>query len=218
MFPGENGVLRYDETAEFYQTHMPDAKEAIRTTLYDSVTYAAAGQTSLQLFQNPKGQGGKTVADTNMTLAGQLPAGQAFLIEGISFICVPTANPTGTAAANNYLNDVYTFGKAGSLNLFISNKSYLDEAPLQKFPATVGLETGVALAVATTNANTDLYAKTQYAAWGGQFYDLSPAALMLVPTTNFSVTLSWPTALALPSNADMKIFCNLHGIMYRWIQ
>ena len=61
----------------------PGQIEATAQSLYDFQTYAAAGQTSLQFFQTPKGQGGKTAADTNLEQAGQLPAGKNFLVTSI---------------------------------------------------------------------------------------------------------------------------------------
>lgn len=207
-------VLSYDATADQYATHVPDAVEVIRQSLYDTATYLAAGQTELLFFQQPKGQNGKTIADTNMEIAGSLPAGKSFLIEGIGIHLFPTANPSGVAATTNFLNDIYTFAKGGNLNLFISSKSYLEESPLVCFPPQTGISNNPAVSttVAATSMNSD------NASLAGQVYMLSPTPLMLVPTTNFSVGLRWPAALPLPSTQNMKVVVKLYGVMYRWVQ
>jgi len=51
--------------------------------LYDTVTLATGVQ-SLDFFSVPQG-GAKTIADTNLTLPGQLPRGQAFEVHYIDF-------------------------------------------------------------------------------------------------------------------------------------
>ncbi len=66
-----------------YDVNRRGEYEGIRQTLYDSAAYAAAGQTQLQFFQIPQGQSSKTIADTNMKSAGQLPQPQHFLVESI---------------------------------------------------------------------------------------------------------------------------------------
>mgnify|MGYP000960570814 FL=1 len=60
--------------AQNYGVNVANVVEAIRQPIYDTVTYAAAGQTNLTFFALPIGQGGKTKVDTNMTTAGSLPA------------------------------------------------------------------------------------------------------------------------------------------------
>jgi len=59
--------------------------------LYDKLTVATSGTTELDFFQTPKGQGGKTDADTNLTTAGQVPGGQAYHVQGIRLIPDPMA-------------------------------------------------------------------------------------------------------------------------------
>ena len=70
--------------------------EGVTNTLYDSIAYAAAGQTQLTFFALPVGQGTglgggtKTLSDTNMTIAGSLPANQEFLVQSIELMFNPT--------------------------------------------------------------------------------------------------------------------------------
>ena len=208
-----NKTLRYTEAAKEYGVHFADEVEAIRQPLFDSATYLAAGQTQLSFFQTPQGQAGKTFADTNMTNAGTLPAGRAFLIEAITLMALPTANPE-SAAARNFANDVWTFFKGGQLELLITSKPYVQAGPLGLFPPKTGLSIGAA--AATTDAATTI--QIVYASASGEVFGVLPAPLMIVPTTNFNLTLNWPVALPTPSTADMKIFCHLWGMMYRWVQ
>lgn len=210
----DDAVLKYDKTADKYAVHVQDAKEVIRQTLYDTQTYLAAGQTQLSFFQAPVGQAGKTLQETNMELAGSLPAGKSFLVEGIGIHLVPTAAPVVATATANFINDIQTFAKAGFLKLQISSKDYLVEAPLGVFPPKTGLSVGSA--VATTTAATNMF--VNYASMAGEIYSLQPANLMIVPTTNFNITLNWPAALPLPSGADMKVIIKLYGVLYRWVQ
>lgn len=199
-----------------YNVNRPDQVEAIRSSLYDTLAYAQAGQTQLQFFQNPKGQNGKTIADTNMTSAGTLSSPQSFLVETIELYFFPTAVPSNLSAANTpalsaFIDDTYKFYKqGGALDFFIGSKSYLIEAPLLKFPPRCGLSgfTSSSDAASTGTASTS----TGYASAGGPVYELNPP-ILLVPTQNFVVSLNWPTAVAL--SAAGTVMCQLGGILYR---
>ena len=68
---------------------VPGMAEAIWQPLYDSATYPAAGTSALAFFQEAIGVNGKTVADTNMELNGQLAKGQAFLVTGVQVAFYP---------------------------------------------------------------------------------------------------------------------------------
>jgi hypothetical protein len=101
-----------------YNVNRPNQVEAIRSSLYDTQAYAAAGQTQLQFFQVPKGQSSKTFADTNMTSAGQLASPQSFLIETVELYFIPGVLPgvvgtANTASATNFMNDVSKFYTGG---------------------------------------------------------------------------------------------------------
>ncbi len=197
--------------------------EGIRQTFYDSTTYVLAGQTQLQFFQTPRGQSSKTIADTNMTSAGQLPQPQHFLVESIEILLFPGVLPTTkatTIAETEFANDMYTVEKSGSLNFFIGSKTYLEEAPLGRFPpkTKMGSESAHAISeLQAVAADSELQVSTDYAAWSGRPYYLDPPVL-LVPNQNFSVTLNWPAVVALPSGADAKVFVVLDGILYRQSQ
>lgn len=206
------GIPSLDELAQF-AVNRPGQVEVVRSSLYDFQAYAQAGQTQLQFFQVPKGQSSKTFADTNMTVAGVLPAPQSFLIESIEIYFFPAGDPSifGTAAAAENVNDVYDVFKSGWLELFIGSKPYLDEAPLGKFPPRCGLTGWAALSNASTE--TALQATSiSYASFGGPTYQLQPN-ILLTPSQNFIVTLNWPTAVAI--SAAGRIGINLGGVLYR---
>lgn len=208
------GVIPDLTQLQQYNVNRPDQVEAVRSSLYDTLAYAQAGQTQLSFFQLPKGQAGKTLADTNMTNAGSLPSPQSFLIETIELYFYPNGAPGsfGAQVAPNFLNDVYTFYKKGGwLELFIGSKAYLDEAPLQKFPPRCGLS-GFAAASDNTTTGAAMQTLVDYASAGGPIYELDPP-ILLVPTQNFIVTLNWPALV--PLVAAGTVVCQLGGVLYR---
>lgn len=197
--------------------------EAVRQSLYDFTTYAAAGQTQLSFFALPVGQSSKTLSDTNMVLAGQLPANQEFLINSVEIYFRPTtpapsASTVDAAVAAPALataiNDSYLVSRTGNLTLTIGSKSYLQEAPLGRFPPKTSFSVEAALALATTVAADSIESRIAVANWGGRPYLLSPADLRLVSTQNFGVTLNWPEGVQAITNAA-RIGVILDGVLYR---
>lgn len=198
-----------------YNVNRAGEIEGVRQSLYDFQTYATAGQTSLTFFQVPVGQNGKTKADTNMQIAGSLPAPQRFLIQSIEILFFSgkavDSFTVAAAALPQQADDVYTVAKSGWLDLFIGSKSYLTEAPIGRFPPRTGMKLESALA---TNSATVGELKSEYASMSGVPYQMEPP-ILLVPTQNFNVTLNWPAAVALPSGVDARIGIVLNGILYR---
>lgn len=197
--------------------------EAVRQSLYDFQTYPAAGTTQLTFFAIPVGQNGKTYSDTNLNLAGQLPANQEFLVQSIEVIFYPTVpavaaqNPAayGAGAAANIINDVYTVMRTGNLQFTIGSKDYLREAPIGRFPPKTHLEINAALAD-TTTAGANQQSRIAYAYAAGRPYLVSPVDLLLVSTQNFNVYLNWPEgAQPLPSGNSGRIGVILDGVLYR---
>jgi hypothetical protein len=195
--------------------------EAIRQSLYDYQAYAATGHTFLSFFSLPVGQAGKTQSDTNMTLAGQLPKNQEFLIQSVEIVIFPTT-PTvaaqmpsalGATAVQALVNDVYIIGRSGNLQMVIGSKPYLAEAPLGRFPPKTRLDIDAALSDATTAA-ANLAVRTGMAVWAGRPYVLDPAPLLLPENQNFSIQLNWPEG-AQPIANPARIGVVLDGILYR---
>jgi hypothetical protein len=202
--------------------------EGIRQSLYDFQPYAAAGSTILTFFAQPLGQGtavlgggAKSLSDTNMTLAGQLPTNQEFLIQSIEVALMP-ATPTvaaampaafGAQAAAVSVNDAYIVRRSGNLQLLIGSKPYLQEAPLMRFPPKAYFDLSAALSDATT-AGAAFQSRIAIAGAHGRPYMLHPASLLLTSNQNFSVTLNWPEGAQAISN-PAKIGVIMDGILYR---
>lgn len=189
-------------------------EEAIFQPLYDYQAYAAAGQTSLNFFQIPQGQSGKTLADTNMEAAGALPVPKRFLIQAIEIVFFSGVTPSthGAQAAAEFVNDVNAVAKSGHVQLFIGSKPYLDEAPIGVFPQSWGLGGFAAVADGTTLA-ADSQTLIQYARTVGRLYEIPP---ILIPSQqNFKVSINWPTAVATPSTVAGRIGVRLLGTLYR---
>jgi hypothetical protein len=205
----------------------PGQSEIIRQRLYDYQLLSNSGSTQLSFFQQPVGSGlttalggtvgaVKTLWDTNMTLGGTLPSGQAYMIESIEVVFFPgsvtTANtytPIGqsvfnaTAAATvaAAANDVNTFYQSGMLELNILSKNYLRETPLIAFPPKANFNLDAALA--SNSATTGEVALLQARAAGRPYY-IDPS-ISLQPAVNFEVVIKWPAAVALSFNSRVGV-------------
>lgn len=219
----------------------PDAVEAVRQPLYDRLIYPTAGTIQLRFFQLPLGQGVtsapggaagvKTLDDTNMESAGQLPSPKAFLATAIEVIFEAGSTATsnifapqppfsdagtltvitvGALASAGAANDVFNVISSGNLDLFIISKSYLQNARLDSFPphSYPCVDAALATSAATTGIACGLTR-----AVGRPFYINPPVLLM--PNTNFVVTTNWSVAVATPSGFNGRIMVRLDGFLYR---
>lgn len=199
--------------------------EVIHQSLYDFQTYAQAGQTSLNFFSLPKGQSGKTIADTNLTLAGVLPAPIHFVVQSLEVYFIPAPLPVTvetaadlTVVVPDYTNDVFEVWESGSLDFTIGSKSYLQEAPIGRFPQKTRINVDTSSALQTKQAiaaDQHWTLSSDYAAFSGRPYWIDPW-LLLVPTQNFSVELIWPAAVAISASARIGIV--MDGLLYRLSQ
>lgn len=207
-----------------------DVWEAVTQSLYDSASYAAAGTSQLTFFALPIGQGTgfggstKTASDTNMQLAGQLPANQMFLIREIE-VNVQVTTPSVTAqlpavfgaqAVAALVNDAYVIYRSGNLLLTIGAKGYLGEGPLGRFPPqSQFVVEGATADVSTTGAS--LQSRVFYPSMRGKPYTLTPNNLLLVSNQNFGVTLNWPEGVQAITN-PARLFVVMNGWLYRKAQ
>ncbi len=199
-----------------------DGYEGITQPLYDYQTYASAGQTQLNFFAVPAGQGGKNASDTNMQLAGQLPANIRFLITGMEVVCRPTiptvaaAMPAvyGADAVAAQINDAYIVSRAGNVVLTIGSKTYYQMAPLGAVPARQHYHLDAAVAGTTTGTATQSRIAFGYAS-GAPLQFRAP--LLLLENMAFSVVLSWPEGVQAITNPG-RIGVILNGITYRLAQ
>lgn len=200
--------------------------EGFTNTLYDSAAYLAAGHTQLNFFSTPIGQGtgfgggAKSATDTNMTLAGQMPANQEFLVQSIEVMFCPTT-PTvaaqmpaafGAQAIAQIINDAYIFYRAGNLNFVIGSKSYCFEAPLMKFPSKAFFELHAAVADVTT-AGAALQSRIAFGTARGRPY-LLKAPLRIVSNQNFNLSLNWPEGVQ-AITTPARVVVTLDGVFYR---
>jgi len=217
----------------------PGSVEVIKQSLYDTVIYPTAGSVNIRFFQTqlgagvsavPGAAGGvKTLQDTNMTQAGQLPAPQAFWIQSIEV----DVQPGSTATANQYAlqlpkaqvaaaaaavqagaHDVNAIYSTGALTLTIGQKPYLRESPLLRFPPKARFELNAASASNSATAVESIVEKLRA---GGRPYTLNPG-LGLMSSMNFDVTLSWPVIVPTPSGFNARVMVKLDGWTFRAVQ
>jgi hypothetical protein len=204
-----------------------DGWEVIRQPLYDSYLYGTGGTTQASFFSTPIGQGtgiggaAKTLTDTNMQLAGQLPANQAFLLEAVSLLFEPST-PTvaasmpaafGAQAVATGVNDSYIFRRNGNLTLQIGSKVYLQDGPLMKFPSPGDfMVSGAAADVSSAAAN--LQTRIVYGKAVGPIYQIKPASMLIPANQGFSLTLNWPEGVQAITSAA-RVIATLHGYLYR---
>jgi hypothetical protein len=184
------------------RVNVPNMTESIWQPLYDYQPLLAAGAVQQSFFQVPIGQGGKTLNDTNMELAGQIPAGQAFQITGIQVELYPGVD-VDSATRTQFANDVYNFYKSGNLILRIGSKDFIRQGNLMKFAPVNRLSVDSATGLA---AQAISYAS----AVGREFVT---EGLLLESSQNFSVQLN--NLAALPSAQNARLGVTLNGFLFR---
>jgi hypothetical protein len=200
-----------------YRVNRPGQLEVLRQSLYDFQAYAAAGQSSLSFFAVPDGQSGKTKADTNMTLAAQLPAGQQFLAQSLEVYffpgtLFPSIAPATASTIDGFTNDVWEVRSGVAfLELVVGSKNYLTEAPLMRFPPKARLDGWAGMSDGNVLAALG-FNRTSYADAAGRPYPIDPY-ILLESTQNFNVKITWPTAVAI-TNAG-RIGVVLDGLLIR---
>lgn len=212
--------------------------ELIWQPLFDWNLYPTAGIAQILVFQNPQGQGQsaqpiaaaapKTNADTNMTQPGQLPAPQAFWVDGIEVQVdagsVATANlfaiqtPNGfnavaAATVQSGETDVNAILSSGVLSFTIMQKEYYREGPLYRFPPRANLRLDSSLA--SNSATTAEVSKAKLRA-DGQPVRFDPG-MGIATSSNFQVQLTWPTVVATAAN-NARIGVFLNGWLFRAAQ
>jgi hypothetical protein len=215
----------------------PGQNEVLRQSFYDFAIYPFAGVLNGAFFQQPKGAGqasyagavagqGKTLQDTNMDLQGMIPSGKVFKIESIEVPFFPgsinTANLWLPAAINAFaaaaattvqaaMQDVSNFYQNGAGSLFILSKSYLDEAPLLRFPPKTHLDYRFA---AASNSATVGETAMGAAFAVGRPYKLDPE-ITLTSVQNFAFNISFGALVPAPSGFNARYGVIFDGILER---
>jgi hypothetical protein len=177
---------------------VPGTLDVITQPLYDSASIATAA-TSATFFQTPRGQGGKTTLETNMTLAGQLPSPWTFSILGLAWIF----------EANTSFADAKVLIDQGFFQLLIGAKEFLT-GPLRFLPGGTGLIGFSNIAAAATESIVNNGVPSPH-----DLYMLTKP-IQLLENENFQVTVTFPTAITLV--ATRKVWFVLHGELTRSVQ
>lgn len=199
-------------------------QDIIYAPIFDSAAYPSAGTTQIVFFTSPIGQGtttapgatgSKTLADTNMTAAGQLTKGNEFFMIGQELMLFPGESPEvnlgAGATVNGFVNDTWVVGKSGFLTLQIgSNRNYIQDGPCMIFPPAARLAVASGIG-GTSTAGTQSVLTTNYAAWTGEPYAITP--VYIEATQGFQESVLWPTAVT--AQATARLFSRLRGYLIR---
>lgn len=227
-----------------YGVFSPDQVVATRQPLYDRLVYDDAGIAGqLRFFQQQLGTGNssaiggtgtvKTLDDTNMVAAGQLPSPQAFLATSIEVLCEPgsisTANAfspldtafltnasaasVGLVPALNGINDINRILMGAWLRFEVGSAEYLTASRLDTFPPKSYIAPDASIAQSVQLGHAGVAAAR---AVGRPFFINPP--ILLMPNVNFVITLNWAVAVATPTGMNARLTVRLDGIQYRKAQ
>lgn len=199
-----------------FAVNVQGLSEAITQPLYSYQSYPAAGSATPLVFFQTIPTGTVTQEDTNMQLAGQLPAPQSFLIQGIGVDYLPgiAASRFGAESANGQLNDFYAIAKRGFISLQIGSKVYLSMTSLLSLPVRAHIN-GVAATADQSTIAASLQSMVQVGYADGPVF--APRPLLIPTSQNFQVSIAFPAgAAAVPSaDAGARIGVWLYGTLYR---
>lgn len=191
--------------------------DPLRQPLYDRVVSAdpiAAG-TVMQFFQTPIGQAGKTLLDTNLRLAGQIPAGHVFECWSPRAVIAPAdITQVGILAAQNAASDVHRVIHGGFVDFGVVSSRKL-QCPLFFLPAGAGVSGFAAMAsIGGAGANTgNVLAATNGEPNNTAPMTLAPFPIVIPPTQTFTFEVTFPVAVDLV--AAINIWIVLDGILHR---
>jgi hypothetical protein len=188
--------------------------EVINQPVYDSASFAQAStMAKTVLFQTPIGQGGKTLAQTYMTKAGQLEQPQKLVIRAISLWL---ANNTAPIDMINFLTNnsfTLTVGKKPMLECFCGNLT-AGRGLVTYAAAELGtLATGDVQFVSTSNGVADprtVFTLNQpIVIEGGEGFSV---------TVNPETAWSFSATAARPNGVGTTFYVILDGELYRGVQ
>lgn len=168
-------------------------------TYFDTVALAAAIPVN-RLFTTPLGQAGKTIADTNLTLAGQIPQGQLMDIRAIKVMYT-----TDDALATADVQSFYKMIDQTTVNIKLQNKDTMGQWTLQEL-----------LGAATLVASTPTVAGDNIPVIQPKFHGIFPLnkKIILAALTPFEVTITHSTPVAAALAGD-RLKIGLAGILTR---
>jgi hypothetical protein len=180
--------------------------------LYDTMNLLAAGSVQLTFFQIPVGGvvpagttalgggGAKTLSDTNMDLAGQLPAGFAFQLNGFRLAFTWNVPPPDVRIGINTAVFRFTVGQKDFLRVPARS------LPSGNGPVVTGSPTLAATAVVATSGWPHM----------ANNFGIKGKPLILQNTENFAAFLQWPAVQAISAATFITIY--LDGYYGRPVQ
>lgn len=203
-----------------FSSEIGGVEERKRWCLYDHLTAGAAGTDVLgdyNFFQVPVGQGGKTLSDTNMRLAGTLPARYGMEVWDIRVQIGVKPSAQATVAALKALVDLYyELTTQGSLVFRQGQKTELEIAPVGILAAGWGVFPG-ALAIQSAAAADaggffvgDNGHPSKAALW-----DMDPLPIIILPQRAFQVVINYPANIATAAADVVHWWVHLDGILHR---
>jgi len=128
---GKEVLQRLQDKSSYSKTSM----EILTFSYYDRMKIDGATPVLVnRLFQVPLGQAGKTLADTNIPNAGQLPQGQSFVVNAIKVFYL-----TRAVKATADLQKIYTLLQDTVLELIVPGKDQLGQWTLEEIMGTASL-------------------------------------------------------------------------------
>lgn len=182
--------------------------EAVAHVFFDTLTYVSATTTSLTFFNAVR-----TPDQSNMESAGQFPEGQWFepYYLGLDVLEDVGNGTTGTVPPWDDVQQLVMSGR-GTVTFTYNNKQYLRGIPTS-FLHTSGGVTGFGISelgdTIASGALNDAYANNSIPD-GGFCLDGTP---IFKPKTGFNFTLSWPAALTLSGNQNLRLW--MAGVWHR---
>lgn len=177
------------------------AGEVLDWSYYDSFSLLST-VVSNRLFTVPLGQASKTLANTNLTSAGQIPQGQRFTIRAIK-IFYKTSAAKATAVVQNY----YDFLGNTTVQFIIPNKGPMGQWTLLEL---LGVSSAFALTPTASGDNIPLISP--------RFHGIYPlnTPLTLAALTPFYVEVTQQVAGASTLDTD-RLLISLAGTLVRGV-
>jgi hypothetical protein len=168
-------------------------------TYYDEEVIAVATLTT-RLFTTPLGSGGKTLDQTNLTQAGQIPQGQLFDVRAIKIMYT-----SGAVKATAGVQELYTLLTRTTLSIKLGNKETMGQWTIQEL---LGANTLIALTPTAAGDNITIIQP--------KYHGVFPLnqKIVLAALTPFEVTVVHHVAPGATTATDRMKVC-LSGILTR---
>lgn len=194
--PRSSALRKLEENGSYSKT----AAEVLDFSYYDTMVMAT-GTLLQRLFITPLGQGGKSLADTNMVSAGQLPQGQNFKIYNFKVFYQSYGGEFASADVNLW----YKMLTETTFEFIVPGKDNLGQWTLWEM---IGESTMIALIPTTAGDNIPI----NQPRYGGVFPLNKPIKIGAVQS--FEVRIQHHVAPSANLDAD-KLFISLNGRLVR---